>query len=141
MALEINALGESESCIKIGEFKLTGCCRQSAPAMAARSGQAFLWARFQPFLSAVAAIIAEFVDEYDEFLGEETKRKWEWKRRAEQERVFWGAAVAFASGAFYLKPPLYYFVCHQIDCSNLSPHGFIKKMQFNRIKMRNATAV
>lgn len=77
-----------------------GCCRQSPPGKAARSGQAFLWARFQPQYNIVAALFAEVADQYDEFLGDETKRKWEWKRRAEQERAFWGAAVAFIGSAF-----------------------------------------
>ena len=62
--------------------------------------QALLWARTQPIYNILAAVYAEVADQYDEFLGEETKRKWEWKRRAEQERAFWGAAVAFVGSAF-----------------------------------------
>lgn len=53
----------------------------------------------QPIYSVIAAVYAEVADQYDEFLGDETKRKWEWKRRAEQERAFWGAAVIFAASA------------------------------------------
>ena len=71
-----------------------------------RAMQALLWARIQPVHSVLAAVIAEVADQYDEFLGDETKRKWEWKRRAEQERAFWGAAVIFAASAARLGPPL-----------------------------------
>lgn len=78
-------------------------CRQSPPANAVRSVRALLWARIQPIYRVLAGVIAEVADQYDEFLGDETKRKWEWKRRAEQERAFWGAAVVFVASAFALQ--------------------------------------
>ena len=62
---------------------------------------ALVWALIQPSYSSAAAVFHEVADQYDEFLGDETKRKWEWKRRTEQEQAFWGAAVVFLAGVLW----------------------------------------
>ena len=56
----------------------------------------------QPYYAAVAARLDRLNFDYHEFLSEETKRKWEWKRRTEQERSFWDAATSFVLGALSL---------------------------------------
>jgi hypothetical protein len=60
---------------------------------------AALWRILQPYYAAGAARSDQLVYSYREFLSEEVKRKWEWKRRTEQERGFWDEAVTFALGA------------------------------------------
>ena len=74
----------------------------SPPVSAIRSLRAALWRVLQPYYAAVAARLDRLNFDYHEFLSEETKRKWEWKRRTEQERSFWDAATSFVLGALSL---------------------------------------
>ena len=73
--------------------------RLSPPVTAVRGVIAALWRVLQPYYAAGAARSDQLVYSYREFLSEEVKRKWEWKRRTEQERAFWDDAVTFALGA------------------------------------------
>ena len=63
---------------------------------------AALWSVLRPYHAAATAQSDQLLYSYREFLSEEVKRKWEWKRRTEQERGFWDAVVTFAMGALAL---------------------------------------
>lgn len=73
--------------------------RSSPPVTAIRGLLAALRRLSQPYCGAAAAQWGRLYYDYHEFLSEETKRKWEWKRRTERERTFWDAAVTFVLGA------------------------------------------
>ncbi len=83
--------------------------RLSPPVTAIRNLRAAVWRVLQPYYAAAAARFDRLNFDYHEFLSEETKRKWEWKRRTEQERSFWDAATSFVLGALFLSCS---FACH-----------------------------
>ncbi len=80
--------------------------RLSPPVTAIRNLRAAVWRVLQPYYAAAAARIDRVNFDYHEFLSEETKRKWEWKRRTEQERSFWDAATSFVLGALFCRDRL-----------------------------------